>query len=118
MRSILIKGEKHEILWDYGVIIDTADELGLEYVDEVFEIFKEYLPDESGNAKRVKVKNLKDISVLARNMILAAGGSISQREVLNAIVDDPMNIERMLVEVQAKLPKDSEDSASKKKLSD
>lgn len=104
MHFITINGDKVNILWDYGVIIDTADELGFEYVDDVFSILREYLPEKDGEVKKIKVKTVKQMAVLANNMVKAAGGEVDSRKLLNSLIEDPMNMERIIAEVISKTP--------------
>lgn len=103
MNEIKINGKNHAILWDYGVIFDTAQDLKIDYIEDVYEILINWSNDKG----KMKISTLQSMAVLVKNMVLAADktAKIDIRDVLNSFLSSPENQTIIVDEIESKTPK-------------
>lgn len=111
MNKINIQNEDYQVLWDYGVLIDSAIEIGLEHVEDVIDEVKTFFNSEFN---KTNAKAAKNISIIVRHMVLAAGTDIKYRDILNGIISNPNNLDSIYKEIMEKSPKQEKNNVKKK----
>lgn len=113
MNTVKIDGTEYPIVWDYGVMIDTAHELELEYLEDVYGIFMNW-----GLEGKTKIKTIEGIPVIIKHMIIAGGfvGELKNRQIMNDFFNIIENQSSVMKEIEQKSPK-QENEGSKKKTS-
>lgn len=111
MNTVKIDGTDYPIVWDYGVMIDTAHELELEYLEDVYAIFMNW-----GLEGKTKIKTIEGIPIIIKHMIIAGGyfGDLNDRQIMNDFFNNVENQTSVMLEIEQKSPKQEKEDSKKK----